>query len=283
MISIQQYRACIGLFCHGRPKQHRGVQTLLISKTKVSLSIRVMLFSLLALCQCVESHPGPASLTPIVNSLTEKVERLEGIVNTMEKKIQKMSEQNTLLSQACLNLEEKCERLESQGRRDNVLIHNLAIKEGGGETWSESEEKAKEHFKSMGITEEIDIERAHRLNTKKPNSPVIVRLRSYKQKEKIMEKAKQIKKERRERNQQSDENQVYVNEDFTFRVRKARALLRPGLIDAINDNKRAYISYDKLVIEGKHFWFDESKKVLSENKPTVMCCSELNNKLSELL
>ena len=98
-----------------------------------------------------------------------------------------------------------------------------------------------------------------------------------------MEKSKQIKKEWRERNQQSDENQVYVNEDFTFRVRKARALLRPGLIDAINDNKRAYISYDKLVIEGKHFWFDESKKVLSENKPTVMCCSELNNKLSELL
>ena len=134
----------------------------------------------------------------------------------------------------------------------------------------------------MGIDDEIQIERAHRLNPRKPDSPVIVKLSLYKQREKIMEKSRQIKKEKRERNEPMDGTQAFVNEDFTARVRRARALLRPSLLEAINDNKRAYISYDKLVIEGKPFWFDDSKKALTDKKPDIMCCSELNGKLGDL-
>ena len=54
-------------------------------------------------------------------------------------------------------------------------------------------------------------------------------------------------------------------------------------MEAIKNNKRAYLSYDRLVIEGKNHWFDEAKKEITEIKPKVMCGSEINNKLADLL
>ena len=278
MISTEQYRAAIGTYSHGRPKQSHTTQTIVISKSTISLSIRLVLFSLLTISGSVESNPGPSN-----RELEAKVTEMESRMSDLEERLQKMTENCVTLGQACLHLEEVCERLESQSRRDNVIIHNLPIKEDGGETWSESEQKAKDHFKEMGITEEIQIERAHRLNAKKPSSPVIVKLSSYKQREKIIEKAKQIKREKRQKNQPKDENEAYTIEDFTNRVRKCRALLRPGLMEAIKANKRAFISYDKLVIDGKIFWYDETKNELSENKPSVMCCSDISVKLGQLI
>ena len=175
--------------------------------------------------------------------------------------------------------------MESQSRRENIIIHNLPAKEEGVEQWSETEEKVQKHFKDMGFQEDIKIDRAHRLNPRKLSSPLVVKLTYYKDKEKIIEKARAIKREKRQQRRGEDDTEMsepYVNEDYTARVRRARQLLRPGLMDAIKKNKRAYLSYDKLVIDGKNHWYDDEKKAVSENKPENMCCSELRNKLFTL-
>ena len=285
MITTEQWRASIGCYTHGTTKNKWSPSTIVVPGTIVSLSIRVVLFSLLVMSGNVERNPGPtftAAKDELLTSVAEKVKLLEDYIAKLESTLQNTIEQNTLLSKACLHLEQKCESLESQSRRENVIIHNLPVKEGGGESWQETEQKARKHFQDMGVEGDIQIERAHRLNTRKPDSPVIVKLSCYKTKEKIMEKSKQLKRERRQKNIQTDENEPFVNEDYTARVRKARALLRPGLMDAIRDNKRAFLSYDKLVIEGKPYWFDDTKKSLTDKKPDVMCCSELNDKFKEL-
>lgn len=284
MISTDQYRAAIGLYSHGFPKRKGNIDTIVIGKTKVSLCIRILLFFLLSAFGAVEKHPGPTTRSEdIVNVLSDKVEKLEGVIDNLQAKMQKMNDRNVVLTNACLQLEERCERLESQGRRGNVVIHNLPEKPEGVESWEESEQKARQHFKNMGISDEIHIDRAHRLNPRKANSPVIVKLSFYKEREKIMEKARKIKREKRVNKQPLDGSETYVNEDFTSRVRRARALLRPGLMEAIQNNKKAFLSYDKLVIEGKNYWYDEVKKELSEHKPATMPCSELNDKLAELI
>ena len=241
MISTEQWRVAIGCNAQGSTKQHWGPSTIVISGVTVSLTIRLVLFNLLVVSGNVERHPGPsftAAKDDLLTSLAGKVKVLEETIAKMESAFQKVSEQNTLLNQACLLLEQKCENLESQSRRGNVIMHNLPVKEDGVESWQETEEKARKHFQDMGIEGDIQIERAHRLNSRKPDSPVIVKFSSYKHKEKIMEKSKQIKKERRHRNLQTDDTAPYITEDFTARVRRARAFLRPGLMDAIKGKKK---------------------------------------------
>ena len=248
-----------------------------------------MLFVLLA-AHGIETNPGPSysnEKDKLLTSLSTKVNDLEDQLSTLQTDYQKMLESNKILAGACLLLEQRCESLESQGRRQNILIHNMPSTTEEPESWNDTEEKVKGHFKDMGLEEEIKIDRAHRLNPRKVTSPVVVRLTYYKDREKILEKSRLLKREKREKNKHDqtdypETNEQFITEDFSNRVRKARSLLRPGLLDALKNNKRAYLSYDKLVIDGKAHWYDDVKKSVSETKPEIMSCSELYSKLHNL-
>ena len=50
---------------------------------------------------------------------------------------------------------------------------------------------------------------------------------------------------------------VKVSEDFPSRVSKIRYKLIPFMRDAIQQNKRAFLRYDKLIIDGQAYVYDE--------------------------
>ena len=64
--------------------------------------------------------------------------------------------------------------------------------------------------------------------------------------------------------QQASEQQqnrtIRVGEGFSERVRKQRALLYPFMKEAIDSNKKAYLKYDKLSIDGKLYTFDSTSE-----------------------
>ena len=63
----------------------------------------------------------------------------------------------------------KCDSLENQSRRNNLLFFGFPAVPAGTEHWDECERKVKEASKEgMGITEDILIERAHRSGCKVP-------------------------------------------------------------------------------------------------------------------
>ena len=266
MIDTESYRVRIGCYSHGRSKAKWKPDTIVIGRDKVSLSIRVFLFALLSVIGGVETHPGPT--------------RLEDRVIELEENLSKLQVKCKLLIDACLTLEQRCEELEGQSRRSNLIIHNLPPKDNGTEMWEESEQKARDYFTSIGINKDVKIERAHRLSKGNKNSPVIVKMSFFQEKEEILAKAKDLRKEKKRRKEEIGENDVFVNPDYTHCVRRARAALRPHLMDAIQNDKRAYLSYDKLVIQGKTFWAAEDMKSLTDKKPKVMSASELKSKLN---
>ena len=51
---------------------------------------------------------------------------------------------------------------------------------------------------------------------------------------------------------------INVSEDFPGRVMKARNYLRKFLRDALKNNKKAYLNYDKLIIEGEAYEYDST-------------------------
>ena len=126
------------------------------------------------------------------------------------------------------------------------------------------------------------IERAHRLNTRKSPRPVIVKFSHYKDKEKVLrtyrEKVKELKENQHvnedaaaqgQPSEASDDREpeslfggVRVAEDFSARVRKARASLRPFLRDYLKNKQDAFIKFDKLVVDDVTYVYDEIEKKL---------------------
>ena len=101
---------------------------------------------------------------------------------------------------------EKLVDLEDRSRRSNLRIDGL--RENERETWEETEMKVKNLFRNeLGITEEVEIDRVHRVGRKKDRKVRTIVLRCHKNKmkeqiKKVVEKLKNAS--------------IYINDDFSF-------------------------------------------------------------------
>ena len=137
--------------------------------------------------------------------------------------------------------------------RNNLLFYG--IPERDNETWEDCENDVREIIKEKlqiegaDDNDKIGIERAHRLATSpaKGPRPIIVKFLSYKVRSNILMTGRKIFKK----------TELSVKEDFPPLIRATRKKLRPYLTDAIDDDKKAYLSYDKLVIDGERFKYDD--------------------------
>ena len=113
-------------------------------------------------------------------------------------------------------MKEQIAELQGRHRRNNLQF--MGIKEKSGvesEKWEESEVKVKVFLQDkLGLeTEEIIIERVHRIGKKEEEKrrTVIAKFLNYKQREKVLNKYKELK---------LWEDQIYINEDFCLNVQR---------------------------------------------------------------
>ena len=186
-----------------------------------------------------------------------------------------LSQQVTELTTTVINLETRMnetekrnEQLEAQSRRENLKFYGLT--DDKAETWEQSEEKIRSYLSTELHIEErsIKIERAHRLPSKSSPRPVIVKFSHFKDKQLVLKAYREKRKEQREAAQPDDieaqtgknaQQPVWVSEDFPLRVTKARTNLYPFMKSAHEKEKEAYLRYDRLVVEGQAYMFDNER------------------------
>ena len=130
--------------------------------------------------------------------------------------VQNLIQQNT-------DMKEQIAELEDRHRRNNLRF--MGIKEKFGvesETWEENKTKVKVFLQEkLGLeTDEITIERAHRIGKKEEGKrrTIIAEFLNYKQHKKVLSKYKELK---------LWEDQFYINEDFSeCTVEKRRILFK---------------------------------------------------------
>lgn len=134
----------------------------------------------------------------------------------------------------------KSEYLENQSRRNNILIDGIPDEKN--ESWQDTESKAKKLLaeKLELNPSTIEVERAHR-NGKyedggRPRS-IIMKLLRFKDKEEILKRAKSLKG-----------TKIFINEDFSEKVRLRRKELLPQLKEAREHGNIAYLRYDQLIV-----------------------------------
>lgn len=111
-----------------------------------------------------------------------------------------------------------------------------------------SEKKVQEIVSSLGLPP-VKIERAHRLGRYQNNKPrpLIAMFSTYKDKQSILANAKKLKG-----------SHISISEDFSEAVRRKRKFLWEFGKTNASDGVRANLKYDKLILNGQIYVYDES-------------------------
>ena len=162
-------------------------------------------------------------------------------VGEMSTKVEQLEEENQFIKDRLRNLEEKLDSAENHLKRNNLLFYGIPT--AAGETWSDCEDKVMNIIKTdMKITDGVAIERPHRVS-----KAIIIKLLSYKDKEKILKGAKNLA---------STNKDISVREDFSQAMQTMRSKLVPMMKTLRKDGKRARLRFDKLVTDDGTFTFN---------------------------
>ena len=157
--------------------------------------------------------------------MATKLEDAEGEIGSLQKTLDEQSS--------------KMEYLENQSRRNNIRVSG--IPESADETWETVEEKVKKAIREK-LDMEIDIERAHRVESKKKpegakksgqSRTIVCRLKNWKQKEAVVRKARKEKPEG-----------LFICEDLAVATLEKRASHVEKLKAAKKAGKTAYFILD---------------------------------------
>ena len=192
-----------------------------------------------------------------LNDLKDRFVNFEEEIKTVNRalndKIQVLENDNIRLNseiQRCVKIIDqqalKLDDLEARSRRNNIIIHGIPQADQN-ETWDQCERAVTEMLsKKMGISG-AQIDRAHRLGSRNNGkSPIIVRFSNYKERQSILKNRGKLRG-----------SDVYINEDFTSRVREIRGKLSPFLKKMREEGKRVNMIYDHLVVDGQRMDYDQ--------------------------
>lgn len=186
-----------------------------------------------------------------VDKLTEDITQLRTQVGAAQKSADEACAENEILRDELDQTRSRLDHLEAQSRRDNLIFHGITQDGDREESWDECENKVREFVTDkLDIDgDELEFERVHRLKSNKKNpSPIIAKFSRFKQRSQVLDAAKKKLKRR---------DKCGVTQDFTKKVRDIRKLLIPFMTEARNNDKHAYLSYDKLIIDKVKYSFDD--------------------------
>ena len=184
-----------------------------------------------------------SSIKQRLNNLEQDQEDLRQDIGAASVKMEELEHENKLLRDRIEDMEQKIDQAENHSKRNNLLFYGIPTE--ANETWADCEEKVKKVIrKDMKVTQEIAIERAHRVG-----KAIIIKLLSYKDKETILGAAKNLA---------TTNNAISVSEDFSKTVQQKRKGLMHMLKALRADKRRAKLRFDKLVTDDGVYTFDLS-------------------------
>ena len=136
--------------------------------------------------------------------------------------------------------------LEDRSRRNNIRIDG--IEDDQNETWDSCEEKVQKLIKEkLGLKNEVEIERCHRMkkknkdqsNNERRSRPrtIVCKLLRFKDKQKIIQNSKKLKN-----------TGIFVYEDFCKDTMDLRKQLWEKVLEHRANNKIAYLNYRSIVV-----------------------------------
>ena len=170
----------------------------------------------------------------------------------VKKNIETIKIDNTKLKEDNTKMKEKNVKAEAYSRRSNLRFEGIPTIPN--ETNVQSRNKVYDFLKNnLGMEDaerNIVIERCHRdAKYQNQNPPsIIARFLSFNDRQAIWENRNRVNKNKN--------NKLFINEDFPQEVERKRSFLRPYVKASYNNNMRATLIGDTLLVEGNKYTVD---------------------------
>eukprot|EP00745_Piridium_sociabile_P007054 TRINITY_DN14532_c0_g1_i15.p1 TRINITY_DN14532_c0_g1~~TRINITY_DN14532_c0_g1_i15.p1 ORF type:complete len:361 (+),score=58.06 TRINITY_DN14532_c0_g1_i15:67-1149(+) len=189
-----------------------------------------------------------AGLSEQFEALKGDVKGLRDEVGVLRQKNEDLVKENAELTDKMDVLERKTDDLEGRSKRKNLIFYG--IPRHSNVTHEDCEGIIQDLLTDkLDITKEVEFDRVHRLNGKS-DSPIIARCCFYKDKINILKEKRKLRG-----------SNTFIGEDFSFRVREISRKLSPHLKLARNNDQRAFMVFDHLVIDGKKLYVDDHDRL----------------------
>ena len=165
--------------------------------------------------------------------------QLKTVVSTLQSKVEEVEKKTTITPSCPEEISLKLNDLEDRSRRNNLKFEGFD--EEAGENWEQCAEKIKRLSREkLGLTNDIEIERAHRLGKVTPNKtrPIIAKFLRFQDREAILKSARKLKG-----------TNIYINEDLCEASLEKRREQLPRLKAEREKGNIAYFSHTRLVIK----------------------------------
>ena len=208
-----------------------------------------------------DSH---TSLKKQITHITTYIESVDDKLNACTTAIEILAEQHKTLAEETerkmKQLEESLQAQEDQMRKNNLIIYG--IKEQDKEDWTKTEDLVRTFIRTdlKLDTEEMELERAHRLGKKTTGKdrPIIIRFLKMRQRNSVRDSVIQL-----QRDTGKDGRYEYrVSDDLSQQVRAKRAILYPKMMAARDEQKHAIIKHDKLYIDNIMYIVNDAKEIV---------------------
>ena len=267
----------IGRFCRHSVKKKSKVEIFSVSDSvKITYALGFIVMALLIMSG-LETNPGPkneiAELKEIMNevkqsndNIVSELKKLNETMMTLQKRVEILEEENKLAKTEIKDLrcytdylESTIDDLENRSRRENLVF--FGVVEDENETWNSCENKVRDLIQTrLRITlAPDDLQRVHRAGVKRSGKHrvIVAKFLRAKVKEEVLQKRKLLRGTR-----------IFIEEDFSQKVRQERRQLKQYMDDARQKGHNAYIRYRHLIVDGRKYnlWdLCKSDNVSSEN------------------
>eukprot|EP00745_Piridium_sociabile_P026264 TRINITY_DN4177_c0_g2_i1.p1 TRINITY_DN4177_c0_g2~~TRINITY_DN4177_c0_g2_i1.p1 ORF type:complete len:339 (+),score=59.47 TRINITY_DN4177_c0_g2_i1:148-1164(+) len=195
-------------------------------------------------CKFNDVEKGLKDLTEQYAALHKEVKDLRGEVGSLKKENADLVKSYSELLAKVENLDRKADDLEGRSKRNNLILYGVF--RDRNESNEQCEEKLQDLISDkLEIAKDINFDHVHRLNDQ-PNSPIIARCSFYKDKVRVLKAKRNLKG-----------SDIFIGEDFSFRVREIRRKLSPHLKEARKEGKKATMIFDHLVIDGQRYFLGD--------------------------
>lgn len=183
------------------------------------------------------------------NMITELIQEIREIKQGQSeylKEILEIKKENIQLKRDVKILEHKLEKMEKEKRKNNVIITGMEFQ-------SDNQQEMKQVLENL-VKEQLHINTEIKKVEKISDKRCIVEMETFEGKLKILKHKRKLRKTGRK--------EIFINSDLTPKERDIDYKIRKRAKEEINNGKNVIIKYQKLIINGIEWKWNEEREEL---------------------
>lgn len=206
-----------------------------------------------------------------IQKLDLKVSNFQEQINVFVNKIESMEAENIELSSEIQILKTSLSGLQRKNKTNNLILYN--VPNANDSNSQELETKVMIFLQNVlkANVELHDIDFIRKIGRKEAQGPILVKFVAFRKKMEVLKLSGNLKG-----------TKISISQDYLYEVRQVRKQLLPYLHKARRSNCRAFLKYDKLIIDNELYTLEQLNQLELEDLLSGSISATSEDKVGEI-